>query len=45
MSTKKQEITRVRKKLLNATKGDKQLQSIVKDFNFGKIKKSKLERV
>ena len=45
MPTKKQEVIRVRKKLLQATKGDKQMQSVIKEFNFGKIKKSKLERV
>ncbi len=45
MSTKKQEISRVRKKLLQATKGDKEMQSVIRKFSFSKIKKSKLQRV
>ena len=45
MPTKKEEIARVRRRLLQVSKGDKQMQSVIKEFNFSKVKKSKLEKV
>jgi hypothetical protein len=44
MATKKEEIIRVRKKLMASAK-TKGMKDVIRKFNFGKIKKANLEKV
>ena len=45
MTTKKEEIMRVRKRLLKASSKDKEMQSVIRKFNFAKIPLKKLRKV